>query len=1098
MAAATLLIIGSAVAAPISNGWRLQSSEAVHATGATLSTLGFDDSNWYPLKHFPATVLAGLQQSNEYPGLFESQNMRDVDFYRFAPSWWYRVEVDVPTSRAEDVSQLTLVFKGINYRANVWIDSTLVATNTSLVGTFRYFELAFPRPAQPRFALAVEVFRPFCINAQGGMELTCMGRKGGDCVDLAISWVDWSVTPPDVNMGLWREVLLEATGMVKLGNPMVATQLDRPATPGARPTAHLSVLLELSNLGDAPVAGTVRCTLRLGGSGRVLALEHDVSVPAHARNFSVVLSNATHSELDVRNATDELWWVWQMGSPTMSTLEASFTTAGSAPAAPSDTLKVGVGLRQISQTLDSRGNLLVSVNGLPLLIRGGGWAPDLLQRMSAARHAQEIALVRHLGLNTIRLEGKFQDEDLFEQADRAGLLMMPGLCCCDAWQQWDDWGAEQHEVARESLRSQLKRLRRFASVGLFFYSSDDLPPKHVEQEFLDVFADERWAMHAGRVGAASDGTSPLSGPTGVKMSGPYGWVPPQFWLDDRGMSRQFGPAFGFNTETSPGGSPLTRASLEKTIPPSNRWDAKHNTPTDDWDYHCGSEYGSFGSLKHFTPGLEARLGKPHSYPEYLAKAQLEAYETHRAMFEGYSRQKYTATGVVQWMLNNGWPEHMWHLYDYYLDGGGAFYGAKAAMAPLQLIYTYQDHSIWLINSRYAPSGPLVASVELFALDGTRVYHSGPLPLNDGIAADGTKQVHRVHAWPSDGSTRLLRLLLTDAATGALVGRNEYWVPDQIDEYTLGDWLNWADISSYADMTDLQALPELKLAVGWHTEPDPLDATRSVTTVNLTNPSSHVAFFTHVRALRPDGTDVLPALWEDNFVVILLAGESRTLRVSWSNDDGPIASVEATPYNNMTGAGPSPPSPALGSCSSIDDMDTSESEYASTAAPTLGDCCTACLDDKSCHYAAYAEEMCYLKSATKGPDEGFTPISQLGVTLIVVKHDAADPPPPSPPPSPAPGGSCSSITDTDTAEDEYKSTSASSLGDCCAACVNDESCHYAAYAEQVCYLKSATKGPEKGFTPITRRGVTLILASRDGSTRAGRVAPRRSEILEAAE
>ena len=45
------------------------------------------------------------------------------------------------------------------------------------------------------------------------------------------------------------------------------------------------------------------------------------------------------------------------------------------------------------------------------------------------------------------------------------------------------------------------------------------------------------------------------------------------------------------------------------------------------------------------------------------------YEGERAMFEAYGRNKYTATGVVQWMLNNAWPSIIWHLYDWYLRPG---------------------------------------------------------------------------------------------------------------------------------------------------------------------------------------------------------------------------------------------------------------------------------------------------------------------------------------------------------------------------------------------------------------------------------------------
>lgn len=70
------------------------------------------------------------------------------------------------------------------------------------------------------------------------------------------------------------------------------------------------------------------------------------------------------------------------------------------------------------------------------------------------------------------------------------------------------------------------------------------------------------------------------------------------------------------------------------------------------------------------------------------------------MFEGYSRNKYNATGIVQWMLNNGWPQMVWHLYDWYLAAGGAYYGVKKATEPIHIMYSPSDGSVWVINSLY--------------------------------------------------------------------------------------------------------------------------------------------------------------------------------------------------------------------------------------------------------------------------------------------------------------------------------------------------------------------------------------------------------------
>src|ERR1035437_9020821 len=87
-----------------------------------------------------------------------------------------------------------------------------------------------------------------------------------------------------------------------------------------------------------------------------------------------------------------------------------------------------------------------------------------------------------------------------------------------------------------------------------------------------------------------------------------------------------------------------------------------------------------------------------------------AYEGHRAMFEAFGRNKYTSTGVIQWMLNNAWPGMIWHLYVWYLLAGGSYFGAKKACEPLHVQYSYGDRSIVVVNSFYEP----FANIEVLA------------------------------------------------------------------------------------------------------------------------------------------------------------------------------------------------------------------------------------------------------------------------------------------------------------------------------------------------------------------------------------------------
>ena len=96
-----------------------------------------------------------------------------------------------------------------------------------------------------------------------------------------------------------------------------------------------------------------------------------------------------------------------------------------------------------------------------------------------------LLTLKHMGLNTIRLEGKIDREEFFEKTDRLGILVMPGWICCDMWEHWDDWTAETKKIAAASLVDQITRLRSHPSVFVWLYGSDNPPParhrKHVSR-----------------------------------------------------------------------------------------------------------------------------------------------------------------------------------------------------------------------------------------------------------------------------------------------------------------------------------------------------------------------------------------------------------------------------------------------------------------------------------------------------------------------------------------------------------------------------------------------------------------------------------------
>ncbi|HXY15228.1 MAG TPA: glycosyl hydrolase family 2, partial [Terriglobales bacterium] len=278
--------------------------------------------------------------------------------------------------------------------------------------------------------------------------------------------------------------------------------------------------------------------------------------------------------------------------------------------------------------------------------------------------------------------------------------------------------------------------------------------------------------------------------------------------------------------------------------------------------------------------------------DYALKSQLMTYEGIRAMYEAYSRNKYTSTGVIQWMLNNAWPSLIWHLYDYYLRPGGGYFGAKAAMQPLDPVYGYDDRSIWLVSSQYGDASNLKLSAKIYNLDMTERF-SRTETLN--APADSTTKIWTLPEISGLSPTYFLRLIVEDS-TGKVIGSNLYWLstsPETLD-WEKSNW-NTTPTASYADFGALRELPKVKLKMSTNSERKGDD---EVTHVRLENPSNDLAFFIRLKVDKgKGGEEILPVLWRDNYIS-LLPGEAREITATYRASDlgGAKPFVEVSGWN----------------------------------------------------------------------------------------------------------------------------------------------------------------------------------------------------------
>jgi exo-1,4-beta-D-glucosaminidase len=824
---------------PLHDDWRLQSSCKLSATGDTISTPGFSTQDWIAAT-VPTTVLAAQVAAGLLPNPYFGDNLRKIpgttypigaEFANLPMSadspyhcgWWYRDQFTAPAAEQKD-GRTWLHFGGINYRAEIWLNGRRIADSSQIAGAYRTYDLDVTDALKPGGSnvLAVEAFAPT--------------EK-----DLGINWVDWNPAPPDKDMGLWGAVDLVSTGPIALRSPMVVTHFPDENLS----TADLTVYAEVDNATDRAVEGLV------SGSASGADFQQTVSLAPHQQR-TVVFTPEQFPQLRIHDP--KIWWPAQMGDPHLEHLSIGVSVEGQ----PSDRQTVEFGIREITSELTGTGARLFRVNGKPILIRGGGWSQDMLLRTDPARLREQFRLVRDLNLNTIRLEGKLDTDDFFRLADQNGILVMAGWCCCDHWERWKTWTPDDLAIATASLRSQMLRLRAFPSLLVWLNGSDNPPPANVEQAYLDVEAQTHWPNPI--LSSASGTPTTVTGPSGVKMSGPYDYVEPSYWYVDK----QHGGAFGYNTETSPGPDVPSRASRAEFLPDPDAW-----PPSADWSLHFGG--GGFKTLSVLDSAMDAMYAKPTSAAEFTRMAGTMEYSSERAMFEAYSRNKYGSTGVIQWMLNNAWPSMIWHLYDYNLEADAGYFAVKKACEPLHIQYSYDDQSIVVVNSTYKPVAGLHASVDVHGIGWNQLY-SAKTVVN--APPDSSQQVFDLPDSLFSGVERIffIDLTLTDSA-GHIVSRNFYWVPYTLTTF---DWpateYTHTPADRYPDLTALTHLPPAAVAAS----ADMVDTPRGrEIRLHLDNSSSALAFQIRAAVRTSSQGLVAPVFWSDNWIE-LVPGESRTL------------------------------------------------------------------------------------------------------------------------------------------------------------------------------------------------------------------------------
>lgn len=318
-----------------------------------------------------------------------------------------------------------LTFDGVFYQADVWLDGEYVGDTE---GYFfpHTFEITEALRARRDHLLAVEVACNRQSDLRAKRNLTGVFQHW-DCID------------PEWNPGgIWAPVRLHQTGPVRIRSLKV---LCRDAN---AENATLEFEAELGTVAQAEVT----VSTGLAREGEPVATASRVDTHSLAAG-----DNRVSWRLGVDRP--DLWWPHALGDQPLYEVSVQVRLVGSEEV--SDSRSLLTGLRQVRVR-----NFLASVNGERLYLKGANYGPARRALADVTREdlVRDIRLAKEAGLDLLRVHAHISRSELYEVADRAGILL---------WQDMPlQWGYGQ--VRRQAVaqaRAAVNLLGHHPSIALW-------------------------------------------------------------------------------------------------------------------------------------------------------------------------------------------------------------------------------------------------------------------------------------------------------------------------------------------------------------------------------------------------------------------------------------------------------------------------------------------------------------------------------------------------------------------------------------------------------------------------------------------------------
>lgn len=646
-------------------------AEGIHLL---LNELSGNNFSWNFAK-VPGDVYTDLYRAGELDDPFMGRNMGRCKWVQDY-EWWYNYSFNIPEEMRG--KNLTLVFEGVDYSCEVWINGHYLGSHEGMMSSFKFDITEFVDLSQEHVPTNLLTLK---LDPPPKNQKNFAGLKHNFAGDYLTGLIPF---------GIWKPVKLIATTDVRIENFRIETNL-------CDSKAIVDVDTEFTGLVDKSFDAELNVTLANGD--QKFTQNKTITVSRETKNKKVTF--------EIENP--KLWWPYDLGEQNMYDITITINRDSQ----KLDEYKDRVGLREVHMEMNPgftkeevENPWTFVINGKSMFLRSACWGgpPSIFYgRNSVEKYRFYLEKAKECNINNLRIFGWHPAEvdDFYRICDELGITVWTNFSF--ATQVFRDDEEYLQKVDKEI--AEIVKDRRNHPCTIMWMGGEE-----VYFSEAHVRSNNRKLME--RVGKITKkftnvpyaDASPLSSRQAIKM----GYKPKEsihanshYYAAGAVFMEDYYPNLDYCIipELTAASSPNV-SSLKKFIPKDELWPFGLS-----WGYHAADihvlqnlNYEVFGdtcmdSLEHFVEATQIAQGTIFQYA-----------------LEHFRRQKPHVSGVALCHFITNWPIIKWDIVDYYGEKKLSYDFVKNSYKPLLPSMEFKKRrwlpeeefkaSIWVINDYY--------------------------------------------------------------------------------------------------------------------------------------------------------------------------------------------------------------------------------------------------------------------------------------------------------------------------------------------------------------------------------------------------------------